>query len=87
MINLALLGAGRIGAVHAANIAAYDSTNLKWVVDVFEASAKKLAEPSGAKMSTDPGDALSDPDVISDWQRIGDLYVLETSEIPPQTND
>ena len=63
MINLALFGAGRIGAVHAANIAANDSTNLKWVVDVFEASAKKLAEPSGAKMSTDPGDGLSDPDV------------------------
>ena len=28
----------------------------------------------------------TDP-VISAWQRIGDLYVIETSEIPTQTND
>ena len=63
MINLALFGAGRIGAVHAANMAAHDSIHLKWVVDVIEASAEKLARAYGGKVSTDPGDALSDPDV------------------------
>ena len=63
MINLAQFGAGRIGAVHAENIAANESTNLKWVVDVFEESATKLADAHGAKASTDPGEALSDPDV------------------------
>ena len=63
MINLAQFGAGRIGAVHATNVAANESTNLKWVVDVFEASAKKLASEHGAKASTDPEEALGDPDV------------------------
>ncbi len=63
MINLALFGAGRIGAVHAANMAAHDSIHLKWIVDVIEASAEKLARAYGGKVSTDPGDALSDPDV------------------------
>jgi myo-inositol 2-dehydrogenase/D-chiro-inositol 1-dehydrogenase len=63
MINLAQFGAGRIGAVHATNVAANESTNLKWVVDVFEASAKKLASEHGAKASTDPEEALADPDV------------------------
>jgi myo-inositol 2-dehydrogenase/D-chiro-inositol 1-dehydrogenase len=63
MINLAQFGAGRIGGVHATNVAANDATSLKWVVDVFEESAKKLADEHGAKASTDPASALSDPEV------------------------
>jgi myo-inositol 2-dehydrogenase/D-chiro-inositol 1-dehydrogenase len=63
MINLAQFGAGRIGGVHATNISANDATNLKWVVDVFVESAKKLAIEHGAEASTEPGDALNDPDV------------------------
>ena len=63
MMNLALFGAGRIGAVHAANIHANDNTNLKYVVDVFEQSAKGLADVHGATASTDVNIALSDPDV------------------------
>ena len=63
MINVALFGAGRIGAVHAANIAANNATHLKWVVDVFEQSAKGLASAHGAQPTTVVDDALSDPDV------------------------
>lgn len=63
MLNIAQFGAGRIGAVHATNVAANESTNLKWVVDVFEASATKLADEHGAQASTDPAEALGDPDV------------------------
>jgi myo-inositol 2-dehydrogenase/D-chiro-inositol 1-dehydrogenase len=32
-LNLALIGAGRIGAVHAANIRANPATRLAWVAD------------------------------------------------------
>lgn len=63
MINVSLFGAGRIGAVHAANIAAHSKVNLKWVVDVFEQSAKGLAGAHNAQPTTIVDDALSDPDV------------------------
>ncbi len=63
MTNIALFGAGRIGAVHATNIAANTKTHLKWVVDVFEQSAKGLADANGAQSTTSVEAALSDPDV------------------------
>ena len=63
MLNIALLGAGRIGAVHAANVSANESTTLKYVVDVFEDSAKSLAAEHNAKASIDSSDAFSDPDI------------------------
>ena len=61
MTNIALFGAGRIGAVHATNIAANTKTHLKWVVDVFEQSAKGLADANGAQSTTSVEAALSDP--------------------------
>ena len=63
MIDLALIGAGRIGAVHADSICAANDARLSWVVDVFEDPARKLAEAYGAKPATDPAEALADPDV------------------------
>ena len=49
MIDLALIGAGRIGAVHADSICAANDARLSWVVDVFEDPARKLAEAYGIK--------------------------------------
>ena len=49
--------------MHAANIAANSKTHLKYVVDVFEQSAKGLADAHGAQPTTIVDDALSDPDV------------------------
>jgi myo-inositol 2-dehydrogenase/D-chiro-inositol 1-dehydrogenase len=49
MIRFALFGAGRIGQVHAYNLKASDKGCLKYVIDVNERAATKLADSLGAK--------------------------------------
>ena len=53
MIRIAVLGAGRIGKIHAANVAANPDAKLVAVVDPFEDAAKSLAERLGCEFSTD----------------------------------
>jgi myo-inositol 2-dehydrogenase/D-chiro-inositol 1-dehydrogenase len=60
-MKLALLGAGRIGQIHAANIHHHPHAQLHAVADVNAAAAKALAERFGAKASTDPRAVLDDP--------------------------
>lgn len=48
-----LVGAGRIGQVHAADLAAHPGTELAVVVDVVEGSARALAGRHGARHGTD----------------------------------
>ena len=52
MVEFALFGAGRIGAVHAANMAIVQGAKLKCVVDVNRAAAEALAARHGAKASS-----------------------------------
>ena len=60
MINLCQFGAGRIGAIHAANIAAHPAARLAAIVDIDAAAAQRLADLHGAAITT--GDAaLADP--------------------------
>jgi myo-inositol 2-dehydrogenase/D-chiro-inositol 1-dehydrogenase len=61
MINLALLGAGRIARIHAANIAAHPRLALHRVIDVDLDAARELAAPFGARIDTDAEGALGDP--------------------------
>lgn len=61
-INLCLFGAGRIGHIHAANIAAHSDARLKYVVDVEPAAATRLAQSSGA-MAVDAQAALADGEI------------------------
>ena len=63
MLNFCLVGAGFIGPVHAANIAAHADAKLAWVVDLDEAAGRALAARHGAKATAKLGEALSDPDV------------------------
>ena len=59
MIEVAVFGAGRIGTIHAANVARYPQAKLKYVVDTHAPSAAALAAELGAKVvSVD--DALND---------------------------
>jgi myo-inositol 2-dehydrogenase/D-chiro-inositol 1-dehydrogenase len=51
MIDVALFGAGRIGTIHAGNVARQPGVRLQYVVDVDAQAAKKLAEPYGAKVA------------------------------------
>jgi myo-inositol 2-dehydrogenase/D-chiro-inositol 1-dehydrogenase len=51
MIDVALFGAGRIGTIHAGNVARQPGVRLQYVVDVDAQAARKLAEPYGAKVA------------------------------------
>ncbi len=62
MINFAQFGAGRIGAIHAKNVAADGNARLRYIVDVNPAAAKALAEKYGAT-AADTRVALADPAV------------------------
>jgi myo-inositol 2-dehydrogenase/D-chiro-inositol 1-dehydrogenase len=62
MLNLCLFGAGRIGAIHAANITAHPYANLTRVVDVNPEAADKLARQHEAQTSSVEA-ALADPKI------------------------
>jgi myo-inositol 2-dehydrogenase/D-chiro-inositol 1-dehydrogenase len=62
-MKIALLGAGRIGQIHAANIHYHPRAQLHAVADVNAAAAKSLAERYGANASTDVDAVLADPAV------------------------
>jgi myo-inositol 2-dehydrogenase/D-chiro-inositol 1-dehydrogenase len=62
MITFAQFGAGRIGAIHAANLAASGQARLRYIVDVNTAAAQVLADRHGARV-TNVGTALGDPEV------------------------
>jgi myo-inositol 2-dehydrogenase / D-chiro-inositol 1-dehydrogenase len=61
-LRFAQFGAGRIGAIHAANLAATPGAQLRYVVDVNSAAASALAERHGATV-TSTAAALAAPDV------------------------
>jgi myo-inositol 2-dehydrogenase/D-chiro-inositol 1-dehydrogenase len=62
MLSFTQFGAGRIGAIHAANLAASGRVRLKHVVDVNTAAAEALAARHGARASSTEA-ALADPEV------------------------
>ncbi|MGD9597207.1 MAG: inositol 2-dehydrogenase [Steroidobacteraceae bacterium] len=62
MIGFALFGAGRIGQIHARNLAARPDVRLRHVVDVSPTAARALADTTGATVS-DAATALADPAV------------------------
>jgi predicted dehydrogenase len=41
MIETAIFGAGRIGKIHAGNLAAHPAARLKYVVDVDDSAARR----------------------------------------------
>jgi myo-inositol 2-dehydrogenase/D-chiro-inositol 1-dehydrogenase len=62
MIELAQFGAGRIGQIHARNVAATGKARLKYLVDVNTGAAEALAGAVGAQIA-DTGKVLADPAV------------------------
>lgn len=63
MIRIAVLGAGRIGKIHARNVAASPRCQLMAVVDPVIAAAAALAGEFGAAAEADAGAALARHDV------------------------
>ncbi|HEY3461504.1 MAG TPA: Gfo/Idh/MocA family oxidoreductase, partial [Casimicrobiaceae bacterium] len=51
MIEVALFGAGRIGTIHAGNIARQPDVRLQYVVDVDRDAARALAGKYGAQLA------------------------------------
>ena len=51
MKNVAVFGAGRIGRIHASNLAALPGVQLKYVCDAVPAAAADLAQQLGAQVS------------------------------------
>ncbi len=60
MLNFCVFGAGRIGKVHAPNIATHPRARLRYVVDPNLDAARALAEPLGAVALADGKAALAD---------------------------
>jgi myo-inositol 2-dehydrogenase/D-chiro-inositol 1-dehydrogenase len=61
-LRFALFGAGRIGAIHAGNLARHSRAELRYVVDVNGTAAQELARSHGA-VAADADTALKDPSV------------------------
>lgn len=62
MHDIAILGAGRIGRIHATNAARHPGLRLKYIVDPMAAAATALAGETGAQVA-DLETTLADPSV------------------------
>jgi myo-inositol 2-dehydrogenase/D-chiro-inositol 1-dehydrogenase len=60
MLRFGLLGAGRMGRVHAANLAANGAAELAWVYDVSDAAARDCAGQHGASTASSIDQVLND---------------------------
>jgi myo-inositol 2-dehydrogenase/D-chiro-inositol 1-dehydrogenase len=63
MIRVAVLGAGRIGQIHAANVAANPRARLVAVADPVDAAGRQLAARLGCESSTDAETVIARDDV------------------------
>lgn len=63
MLNIAIIGAGRIGHVHAKTIASHPKARLALVCDPFGDAAEKLAGEYGARSCKEAEDVFADPEV------------------------
>lgn len=80
MVGFCLFGAGLIGNVHAANIAAHAEAELRTVVDIDAAAGQKLAAQYGAVYSDDAAAAIGDAKIdavliASDGRTHADLAI------------
>jgi myo-inositol 2-dehydrogenase/D-chiro-inositol 1-dehydrogenase len=64
MLRFAVCGAGRIGRVHAANIARHPKARLEWVIDVDRAAAEGVADRYGAQAGATLEGAIEAVDAV-----------------------
>jgi len=72
MLEICQFGAGRIGAIHAGNVAAHPGATLRYVVDVDRKAAEALAAKHGAQV-VEADAALADP-------RIGAVIIASSTD-------
>ena len=63
MLRIAVLGCGRIGRMHAANIAAHPRAELATVFDIDKSSAETVAAQHGVRASRSADDVFASRDV------------------------
>ena len=63
MVRIAVLGCGRIGQMHAANVARHPRASLPMVYDVDAAAAAAVAEREGARAVASAEEILASPEV------------------------
>ena len=63
MLRIAVLGCGRIGRMHAANITRHPRTSLAMVHDIHAPSATAVAESEGARVAQGAGEILGSAEV------------------------
>jgi len=62
-LTFCVFGAGRIGKLHARNVAAHPRARVKYIVDPVSKAAAELAQQIGARTAPDPATALADPEI------------------------
>jgi len=63
MLNFSLMGAGRIGKMHAKFIAAHPNAKLKYIYDVNSEFAKGVSKSTGCSIASSPEEAINSDDV------------------------
>ena len=62
-INIAVLGCGRIGQMHARNVALHEMTSLACVYDINEEFANKIANDLGVSAVTNDQEIFSNDNI------------------------
>ena len=62
-LRIAIIGAGRIGYVHAGSVNDIPEVELVYVVDPFEENAKKVTAAFGGKVSSDPSAVIASGEI------------------------
>ena len=63
MLKFSLLGVGRIGKMHAHNIAINPNCKLEYVYDINKLTTEKISKEFGCKIARSPEEAISNPNV------------------------
>lgn len=63
VLRFGLVGTGRIGQVHAANIAASDQASLAWIADPFVDGAHRVAARFGGRVTDDAEELLASGEI------------------------
>lgn len=63
MLGIGVLGCGRIGAMHAANIAAHANARVAAVFDINQTAAQAVSEATGAPVLASAAEVFASPDV------------------------
>ena len=63
MLKIAVLGCGRIGQMHAANIARHSNADLAMVFDVYQPNVEITAEKHGVSIASSAADVFASSEV------------------------